>query len=88
MASAARLREAITAARKGGRPCVIDLGGVDYLSGEGVAVVTAVSRDAAGAVVFCCWADPVRIAFELAGVAGELRVEATRHDALQAAGMA
>ena len=87
MASAARLREAVASARAGGRPCIVDLSGVDYVSGEGVSVLSAVSRDGAGGpVVFCCWQDPVRIAFELAGAAGELRVEATRKEALKGAG--
>jgi anti-anti-sigma factor len=84
MASTAQLREAVASARAGGRPCIVDLSGVDYVSGEGVSVLTAVSRDAAaGAVVFCCWQDPVRIAFELAGAAGDLRVEATREEAVR-----
>jgi anti-anti-sigma regulatory factor len=87
MASTSRLREAVASARDGGRPCIVDLSGVDYVSGEGVAALTALSREAAGgAVVFCCWQDPVRIAFELAGAAGELRVEATREQALKEAG--
>jgi len=68
---------------KGVRQLVVDLGGVDYVSSPGVAAIEEVEKrlDAVrGALVLSDLAEPVRIAFSLAGAS--LPVEPSRESAI------
>jgi anti-anti-sigma factor len=57
---------------------VLDLEGIDYISAAGLAIVDEAVRRAAAAgrpLILCGLQDPVRIAFDLAGLLPALRVE-------------
>lgn len=83
-AEAARLGQAIDDAVREARGVVVDLSGVDYLSGAGASVISsAAARNGGhGAIVVCGMQDPVRIALELAGVLEGLPTAATREESL------
>ena len=66
---------------------LIDLSGVDYMSSAGLvtlqqAAVTAREREVR--LALCSLPEPVRLALELAGLAGEFTIEASRDAALSA----
>lgn len=85
--SAAVLRDALVDASREALAVVLDLGSVDYISGAGVATVhEAAARlaEAGGALVLCALQDPVRIAFDLAGLEPVCSVETTRPLAVDA----
>jgi anti-anti-sigma factor len=83
-ASCGELIEALMQAiRDGHRRIVLDLAGVDYLSGAGLLALDAMAarlHEAKGTLVLCTLAEPVRLALDLAGV--PLDVELTRADGL------
>jgi anti-anti-sigma factor len=73
------LAETLTRAiDQGDARVVIDLTGVDYMSSPGLRAIASaadrcVSRN--GGLVLCGVAEPVRIALELAGLAGQIPME-------------
>ena len=69
-ASAIFLKTFKQAVLEGQRRLVIDLSGVDYISGAGLRAFDAVADRAAsrgGKLVLCGMTEPVRLAFDLAG---------------------
>ncbi len=64
------------------RPMVIDLAGVDYISGPGVAALRDAAARGEGGAILCGLQDAVRITLELAGVLDGIPVETTREAAL------
>jgi anti-anti-sigma factor len=84
----ARLDAAVAA---GDRRLVVDLADVDYVSSPGLAVLENTSirlSAAAGALILCRVADPVRIVLELTGLTDRLAIEATRGEAVDRAAQA
>jgi anti-anti-sigma regulatory factor len=72
----------VAAARTESASVVIDLAGVDYISGAGVTVL----REAAGngtRMILCGLREPVRIALELAQALAGLTVMADRQAAIE-----
>lgn len=82
VAASPRLAAALTEELSAGHPrIVVDLHGVDYMSSAGLRVVQAAAARAAecGArLALCRLPEPVRIAFDLAGVTAEFTIEASR----------
>jgi anti-anti-sigma factor len=77
-ATAAAFATALSAARAESARVVVDLSGVDYISGEGVAALRdGLGREGAPGVL-CGLREPVRITLQLAGLLDELEVEPTR----------
>jgi anti-anti-sigma factor len=65
---------------------VIDLSGVDYISSAGLLAIDAMAariHAAGGALVLCGLTEPVRIAFDLAGLLRHLVVEPSSDAAVQ-----
>ena len=78
---------ALAAARAESASVVIDLQGVDYISGAGVVAL----RDFTGAAdgeraILCGLREPVRVTLELAGLLDGLEVETTRANAMEKLG--
>jgi stage II sporulation protein AA (anti-sigma F factor antagonist) len=84
--SSGQLMEALMAALNGGsRAVLLDLTKVDYISSAGLLALDAVSgrvQQAGGALVLCGLVEPVRLAFDLAGLLPHFAVEPSRGDAL------
>jgi anti-sigma B factor antagonist len=80
-AASPRLAAALTEELSAGHPrIVLDLDGVDYMSSAGLRVVQAAAARAAecGArLALCRLPEPVRVAFDLAGVMAEFTIEAS-----------
>jgi anti-anti-sigma factor len=85
-ASAGQFDAAVAGAvLRGDRRLVIDLKGVDYVSGAGVKALAAaagVCAGARGSLALCELAEPVRIALDLGGLLPDLPVERSRDDAI------
>ena len=83
-ADAPRLGTALREAARDARAVVVDLSGVDYLSGSAATVLSgAAGRDGGdGSMVVCGLRDSVRIALALAGVLDALPVAATRAESI------
>jgi len=83
-AAAPRLRAALTDAARDARAVVVDLSGVDYLSGSAAAVLSGAARrnGGDGSMVVCGLRASVRIALELAGVLDALPIAATRAESI------
>lgn len=83
-ADAAALDTALKDAARDAGAVILDLSGVDYLSGAAVSVLcdAAVHDGAPRNVVVCGIQHPVRIALELAGVLDTLPTAATRGEGL------
>lgn len=79
VAASPRLADLLTEELSAGHPgLVVDLDGVDYMSSAGVRVLQAAATQAAAAgtrLALCRLLDPVRIAFELAGVMAGFTIE-------------
>jgi stage II sporulation protein AA (anti-sigma F factor antagonist) len=75
--------KAITAARAEAPRVVIDLEGVDYISGRGVMVLRQAASTDGGRDIICGLREPVRITLDLAGLLSVLSIEATRADAIE-----
>lgn len=77
---AGRLAAALLEARAGRRPLVIDLTGVEYLSGPGLDAIRAAMASERGSppAVLCGLQGPVRVAFDLAGGLEDWAWEADR----------
>lgn len=80
--SAAVFAAAIAAARVESPRMVIDLQGVDYISGPGIEVLLAMGSPNDGRVIVCGLREAVRITLELSGVLNGLTIEDTRAAAL------
>jgi stage II sporulation protein AA (anti-sigma F factor antagonist) len=83
--SASRLATAIDGAANGRRTFVIDLAQVDYVSSAGLEVMRAAAARCAarqGALILSSLSEPVRIAFDLAGLGSQIAVEPTREQAV------
>jgi anti-anti-sigma factor len=78
-AAAPALARALEDARTTAPAVIVDLAGVDYISGPGLSVLQSSVN---GATVLCCLTEPVRIALELAGLTGELSIEPSRAAAI------
>ena len=85
-ASAVQVDAAVAeAVLRGDRRLVIDLKGVDYVSGAGLKALAAaagVCTEARGSLALCELAEPVRIALDLGGLLADLPVERSRDDAI------
>jgi anti-anti-sigma factor len=85
-ASAGKLDAAIRDVAERARGVVVDLSAVDYMSSAGVEVVRNASRritEAGGVLVLTGVGEPVRIALDLAGILPEVRIAASRADAVR-----
>ena len=91
-ASAVQFDAAVAdAVRRGDRRLVIDLKGVDYVSGAGLKALAAAAgacAEARGSLALCELAEPVRIALDLGGLLAELPVERSRDGAIARVGAA
>lgn len=61
---------------------MIDLTGVDYLSGPGIVALREAGANGAGRVVLCGLQEAVRVTLKLAGLLDGVPVETTRAAAL------
>ncbi len=80
------LARALDATRQESPRVIVDLDAVDYISGSGLTVLHDASQDAAsagGKMILCRLREPVRIAFELAGLLDDVAIAATRAGALE-----
>ena len=75
------LELAVEAARQGSALVIVDLDGVDYISGPGMTILRDAWVASPGQIVLCGLRDPVRIALELAGLDG-IAVERNRDAAI------
>jgi anti-anti-sigma factor len=80
--AATALRDALNETGDSNGSVIVDLERVDYISGPALAAFQAAARGRPGAVVLFGATAPVRIAFELAGLHGDIAIEATREAAL------
>ena len=77
---------ALAAARAESASVVIDLQGVDYISGAGVVALRDFTGAAGERAILCGLREPVRVTLELAGLLDGLEVEATRANAVEKLG--
>ena len=63
---------------------VIDLGGVDYISGAGIQVLEQASANNMERTILFGAHDSVHITLELSGIAGRLRLARSKEEALDA----
>jgi anti-anti-sigma factor len=73
---------ALAAARAESPRVVIDLEGVDYISGPGVMALRDAASGEGGHAILCGLSEPVRITLELAGVLDSVSIEDTRAAAI------
>ena len=80
--SSGELIEALVSAIKdGGRLVLVDLAAVDYISSAGLLALDAVSgrvQAAGGTLVLCGLVEPVRLAFDLAGLLPHFAIAPSR----------
>ncbi len=85
-ASGPVLAETLTRLLEIGNPClVVDFTGVDYISSAGLEVLeraAATAAAAGGALIVTGVSDPVRMAFDLAGILSTLPSEPSRAQAI------
>jgi anti-anti-sigma factor len=79
--TAAKLAEAVSSARTDAPSVIIDLTGVDYISGPGIAVLQQAATDGTR-MILCGLNDSVRITLELARVISDAVVKDTREAAI------
>src|SRR5688500_2558494 len=65
---------------------VIDLQGVDYISGAGVTALLDLAAGAGSRAILCGLREPVRVTLELAGLLDNVEVEAGRANAMEKLG--
>jgi stage II sporulation protein AA (anti-sigma F factor antagonist) len=85
LTSGAFIEVLVGAIRAGERRVLLDMSGVDYVSSAGLLALEAVQGRllvARGELVICCLGEPVRLAFELAGLLAQFAVEDSRERAL------
>lgn len=79
IAASPRLATLLTEELSAGHPrIVVDLDGVDYMSSAGLRVLQAAATQAAACgarLALCRLLEPVRVAFDLAGVMAEFTIE-------------
>ncbi len=80
--TAGRFAEALTAARRQTSAMVVDLGGVDYVSGLGLRAL-ADTADSAEALILCGVGEALRNTLELAGLLERVTIEENRQAALE-----
>jgi len=79
--TADRFADALRAARREAPRLIVDLAGVDYISGSGV-VALLETADSADALILCGLGEAVRNTLDLAGVNGRVRIIETREAAI------
>jgi anti-anti-sigma factor len=79
--TADRFAEALSAARREAPRLVVDLQGVDYVSGLGLTALRE-AADGAEALILCGVGEPVRNTLELAGLIERVQIEESRQAAL------
>ena len=80
--TASRFAAALSAARRNASTVIVDLKGVDYLSGLGLLALRE-AADSADAVILCGVGEALRNTLELAGLLERVRVEENRGAALE-----
>ena len=73
---------ALSAARAESPRVVIDLEGVDYISGSGLTALGRTVNSEGGHTILCSLREPVRITLELAGLLDSVSIEGTRAAAI------
>jgi len=73
---------ALSAARAESPRVVIDLEGVDYISGSGLLALSQTANSEGGHTILCGVGEPVRITLELAGLIDGVSIEGTRAAAI------
>ena len=81
--TAGAFAEAVSAARAAAPRVVIDLAGVDYISGEGIKVLKAGSSKNGAGTIVCGLHEAVRITLELAGALDGIGVVKDRETAIK-----
>jgi anti-anti-sigma factor len=88
VAGSSRLADTLKAELASGHTRIlVDLAGVDYLSSAGLLMLrqaAASAREREARLVLCRLPEPVRLAFDLAGLLGEFTIEASRDAARSA----
>ena len=79
--TAGRFAEALSAARRGGPRIVVDLEGVDYVSGPGLTALRE-AVDVTEVLILCGVGEAVRNTLELAGLIERVQIEESRQAAL------
>jgi anti-anti-sigma factor len=74
---------ALGAARAESPRVVIDLEGVDYISGSGLMALRDTATAEGGHTILCGLREPVRITLELAGLLDAVSIEGTRAEAIE-----
>jgi anti-anti-sigma factor len=80
--TAASFAAALSAARAESPRVVIDLEGVDYISGSGLMALSDAATAEGGHTILCGLREPVRITLELAGLLDGVSIEGTRAAAI------
>jgi len=80
--TAARFSDALRNARRETSCLIVDLTGVDYISGPGISAL--VETAGAQGLILCGLREAVRNTLDLAGVNGLVRIEETREAAIEA----
>ena len=80
--TADRFADALRRARHDAPRLIVDLTGVDYISGPGIAALLE-TVDTAETVILCGLGEAVRNTLDLAGVNGRVRIEDTRAGAVE-----
>src|SRR5204862_5035811 len=81
--TAGAFAEAVSAARAAAPRVVIDLAGVDYISGAGIRVLQSFSANDGARTIVCGLQDAVRITLELAGALDGVVVVEDRKAAIE-----
>ena len=79
--TAPRFAEALDAARRQAPRVVVDLEGVDYLSGLGLAALRD-TANGADTLILCGVCEAVRNTLELAGLTASVKIEGSRQAAI------
>ena len=80
--TASTFAAALTAARAESPRVVIDLEGVDYISGSGLMALSNAVAGEGGPAILCGLREPVRITLDLAGLLDGVSIESTRAAAI------
>ena len=79
--TAGQFAQALRQAGHGARRVVVDLAGVDYISGEGISALLE-AADGAETMIVCGLGEAMRNTLDLAGLNGRVRIEETREAAI------
>ncbi|SRR6266542_1613735 len=80
--TAGRFAEALSAARRETSTLVVDLEGVDYVSGLGLLALREIA-ESADALILCGVGEPLRNTLELAGLLERVWIEENRQAAIE-----